>query len=179
MNSRSIQILEIFVDSYKDEMLSSLRVDKLLVLNNHEDEFKILIRNCTMIDLSNCGIDEDHDILIHIANFCQNLQVLKMNRNSLSSKSLRLMFGLPTLPKKNLVKLNCLEIAGNTKITIKGIEQYVLSLVKSLQKIAFSWNDILEADRVMNSKNWQRSISTFSETIETHSKLKSVKKGAI
>ena len=86
------------------------------------------------------------------------------------------MFGLPTLPKKNLMKLNCLKIAGNTKITIKGIEQYVLSLVKSLQKIVFSWNDILEADRVMNSKNWQRSISTFSETIETHSKLKSVKK---
>ena len=73
-HSRSIEILEIFVESYQDEILSSLRLDKLLVLNNHEEEFKILIRNCTLIDLSNCGIDEDHDILIHIANFCQKLQ---------------------------------------------------------------------------------------------------------
>ena len=76
------------------------------------------------------------------------------------------MFGLPTLPKNNLVKLQCLEIAGNTKITIKGIEQYVLSLVKSLQKIYFSWNDALEADRILNLENWQKS-TTSEKMIET------------
>ena len=80
------------------------------------------------------------------------------------------MFGLPTLPKNNLVKLQCLEIAGNTKITIKGIEQYVLSLVKSLQKIYFSWNDSREADKILNLKNWQKSIiagDTSEKMIET------------
>ena len=80
------------------------------------------------------------------------------------------MFGIPTLPKKNLVKLECLEIAGNTKITLKGIEQYVLSLVKSLNKIVFTCNDKVEADRVMKLKFWKtKMISKKSSetTIET------------
>ena len=142
----SIEIIHIFVEAYQDEMLSILKLDNLIVLNNHEDELYYLMQYCTVIDLSNISLDPDHDILKQISETCASLQTLILNNNRLSSKSLRLMFGIPTLPKNNLVNLKNLEISGNDKITLKGIEQYVLSIVPSLHQITFSWNDPKEAD---------------------------------
>ena len=151
----SIEIIHIFVEAYQDEMLSILKLDNLIVLNNHEDELYYLMQYCTVIDLSNISLDPDHDILKQISEICASLQTLILNNNRLSSKSLRLMFGIPTLPKNNLVNLKNLEISGNDKITLKGIEQYVLSIVPSLHQITFSWNDPKEADAVL-FKKWKR-----------------------
>ena len=152
---RSADIIDTFVEAYESEMLSSLKLSDLMVLNNHEDGLKSLMKYCTVIDLSNCGIDEDHDVLNNITEACRDLQTLKLNNNRLSSKSLRLLFGTPTLPRNRLQNLKTLEIFGNEKVTVKGIYQYVILICTTLEKIVFSWKDPREADKTI-TKKWRR-----------------------
>ena len=152
---RSAEIIDTFVEAYESEMLSSLKLSDLMVLNNHEDGLKSLMKYCTVIDLSNCGIDEDHDVLNNITETCRDLQTLKLNNNRLSSKSLRLLFGTPTLPRNRLRNLKTLEIFDNEKVTVKGIYQYVILICTTLEKIVFSWKDPGEADKTF-AKKWRK-----------------------
>ena len=100
---------------------------------------KVLFENCTVLDLSGCNLDENHDVLVELPKICQKLTYLNLSKNKLSSKSLRLMFGVPGL-QNNFLKFTCLEhidVSGNVEITLKGIFRYVIDK-NSLQKITLS-----------------------------------------
>ena len=115
-NRERVQILESFVDGYPSEMLKSCHINSLVLLNNFEEEIKILIRYCTSLSLSNCKLDENHDLLVELPKNCQQLTHLDLSKNKLSSASLRLTFGVPgQVGKKVFPLLKYLNVSGNAK----------------------------------------------------------------
>ena len=75
--------------------MEKCKLSDLFVINNYEEQIKVLFENCTVLDLSGCDLDETHDILVEMPSICQKLTYLNLANNKLSSKSLRLMFGVP------------------------------------------------------------------------------------
>lgn len=143
-NDETVQILQTFCNAYQGEILEKCKLSDLLVINNYEKQIRVLFENCTVLDLSGCDLDETHDIVVDIPRICQKLTYLNLSNNKLSSKSLRLMFGIPpeTDAQKSLFsdRFTCLEnidISGNLDITFNGIMRYVTHN-KSIQKITLS-----------------------------------------
>ena len=97
-------ILQTFCTAYPDEILTNCKLSDIFVVNNYEEQIKVLLTNCLVIDLSHCHLDECHDLLLEMPQRCQKLQNLNLSGNKLTSKTLRLMFGLPEMKKNSFPK---------------------------------------------------------------------------
>ena len=120
------QILDKFSSAYPGEFLPSCKISNLVMINNFEEELKILFRKAVKrLDLSNAGLDDDHDLIAAISGFKQ-LSHLTLAKNRLSSKTLRIMFGIPEMMKKTTMPcLEYLDLSFNEKVTPNGIARYV------------------------------------------------------
>ena len=157
-SDETVQILRTFCDAYQGEILEKCKLSDLLVINNYEEQIKVLFENCTVLDLSGCDLDETHDILVEMPSICQKLTYLNLANNKLSSKSLRLMFGVP--PETDAQKTHysdrftCLEhfdVSGNLNVTFSGIIRYVTHR-KSIQRITLSGKSSTEVHDAFKPK---------------------------
>jgi len=132
-NENTKTSIQIFSDAYADNFLSQCKITSLKMLNNYEICFPSIIRNTVKLDLSLCGLDDNHDLLEQIVHLV-SLEVLSLADNHLSDLGLR-RFLLPAANGKNLKSLRYLDISNNI-ITKKVLSR--LSFIISLSVVVLS-----------------------------------------
>jgi hypothetical protein len=162
--SSTVQSLDTFISAYPDEILPLCKISNLFVLNNYEEELKVLFSNVRTLDLTKCALDQDHDLLPELPKICHSLNKLILADNFLSSKSLRLIFGVPNNDDKMtttaLKSLTYLDISGNPMITYPGVKRYIMeNRPKNLSTLVLSVEShkhLRDIDKTFVTSFWQR-----------------------
>ncbi|HIF15347.1 MAG TPA: hypothetical protein EYQ86_08560 [Bacteroidetes bacterium] len=102
----------------------------LAMLNNYEEEFKAIFRQIKRLDLTGCQLGDEHELLPYLGTSCPHLESLVLAANCLSSKGLRLSFGVPTSGNFRFPSLLSLDLRQNPSITIGGVKRYVIEVMK-------------------------------------------------
>jgi len=125
--------LATFAEAYPDLMLRQVVLNSLFLINDYHTDLLQLLRGTVKLDLSDMGLDDDHDLLKDLQHL-EALTVLILDKNELSDVGIR-NFVLPCAGGRKLRKLEYIDVSNN-KITKKGLQR--LALIKSLKRIVFS-----------------------------------------
>ena len=177
--------LELFVKAYPDEFLTSCKLTCFNTINELDFQMPFLVQALKKLDISGCGLGDEHDILPLLKKCCR-LESLCLANNELTYKGLRTVFGIKTTVSMNL---EYLDISDNFCITHIGLTRYVIPL-KSIKKIIVSikicdideWNTKLQSykfgvQKVMADKREQIVNQGWaSELIDNWQKFKRIDK---
>ncbi|XP_071839973.1 leucine-rich repeat-containing protein 42-like isoform X2 [Apostichopus japonicus] len=116
----SASCLESFTLAYKQLVLQNLTLknNAILTLNRHIQEVKVF-KNLKELDLSGCGIDDYHEILVHIGTQLHQLEVLLLADNELSDVGVQRLTAYSRVMKEGLRRLSYLDLSGNHRVTNK------------------------------------------------------------
>ncbi|XP_029635590.1 leucine-rich repeat-containing protein 42 [Octopus sinensis] len=138
-----IQRLELFSKAFSTEFLQSLYLSREHLLVNYLSDDFLLFAGVQSLNLSHCGLSDDHEILYKLSCFT-NLNTLSLQDNALTSRGLQKL----TLPLRMFNRgpklLKALDLSENPELTIHGIrylKAYPLLCVLNLSNTAISKND--------------------------------------
>ena len=134
------EVLDLFCTAYPDFVLPQCQLRSLHLLNNYEDEFKVMLKTVTVLDLGRCKLGDRHDLLPSLRHFC-NLQYLSLASNSISSAGVRLLSGLADRTSERFPKLLLIDLTDNPTITHGAIKRYIIEQVESLLYVTLSYHD--------------------------------------
>ncbi|XP_076347183.1 LOW QUALITY PROTEIN: leucine-rich repeat-containing protein 42-like [Tachypleus tridentatus] len=115
------KLIQLFVDAYKEQVLSSLWLRKnLLMINEYCDPIIQLTHYVIDLDLTSCHLGDGHDLISHIREL-KRLQRLVLADNNLTDRAVRLL----TLPCRMYARgspfLHYLDLSFNKGITNASI----------------------------------------------------------
>jgi len=111
--------LKTFGTAYPHLFLPSCNLtDSLVLMNNYELSLPGLFSSTTSLDLSNCGLDDSHELLGQLPANCFNLTNLNLSSNQLTDVGLRRLLLPSTLA------LQVLDWSGN-KLETRSLARFV------------------------------------------------------
>ncbi len=134
------EVLDLFCTAYPDFVLPQCQLRSLHLLNNYEDEFKVMFKTVRVLDLGRCKLGDRHDLLPSLRHFC-NLQYLSLASNSISSAGVRLLSGLADRTSPRFPKLLHIDLTDNPTITHGAIKRYIMEQIESLFYVTLSYDD--------------------------------------
>lgn len=135
--SETCTALNTFSTAYPDLLLPSCNLtDSLLLLNNYEMSLPGLFSSTTSLDLSNCDLDDSHELLGQLPAACSSLTNLNLSYNQLSD------IGLRRLLLPSTLALQVLDWSGN------HLEARILARFANL----FTLTDLLLSESDLKSK---------------------------
>ena len=115
------QSLEMFASAYPKDFLPSCCLSSCLsLINDRELSLSALLSQTVQLEITDCHIDDDHDILGEILKL-EQLEDLSLARNNISDKGLKRLL-LPVIGKKALRRLTYLDISFN-KLDIRSLRR--------------------------------------------------------
>ncbi|XP_053394265.1 uncharacterized protein LOC123524962 [Mercenaria mercenaria] len=124
----STQAVTLFADAYGEEFLSSLSVSGEHLGLNYCLEQILLFTDLVQLDLSNCGLGDDHEMLIQFQHL-HRLEVLSLRGNAVTNSGIQKM----TVPYRMFSR----GPAGLQMIDLRGNEEISKQSLKYLTKFVF------------------------------------------
>lgn len=161
-NQNTKKSLEIFSEAYPNSFLTQCKLSNMLMINNYELCLPVILTSIVKLDLTNCHLDDEHDLLGQLINLTR-LEVLSLSENLLTDKGLRRIL-LPVIGGKNLPRLVYLDLSYNK------LDKKVLSRIRltNLTTVVFGETDFIadEVEAVLKNCFRLRKCPRF-EKIET------------
>lgn len=123
--------LKLFTEAFEEEVLRSLNLSKEHVGLNYYIEDILMFKHLVEIDVSCCGLGDDHEILVHISAL-QSLQSLVLSHNALSDQGIQKMTTPYRMFQRGPEHLVFLDLTGND-ISLKVLK--FLSCFSHLQTV--------------------------------------------
>jgi len=133
--------LHLYCEAYPLTFANQCKINSILLINNYELSLPVLLSRVVKLDLSNCDLDDKHDLLGKILNF-SDLKSLSLENNKLTDTGFKRLF-LPMQDGKFLKKLEYIDISFN-KIDMKTFNR--INLIKSLMSLIVGEKDITFLD---------------------------------
>jgi hypothetical protein len=128
-----------FCQAFPDVFLPKCKIDSALLLDTYDALFPQLLANVVELDLSDCKLGDDHEIIAALHEFA-SLRVLSLKSNALGAAGFRNLVS-PTLVKKRAFKkLDYLDLRDND--TDRKSFRRVLSALAGLRRIVVSCEEI-------------------------------------
>ena len=80
---KSCQTVFTFVEAYPNLMMSEILVNNLILVNDYQEELMMLLRKTKRLDLSHCGLDDQHELLGQICQM-EDVEVVLLAHNNLT-----------------------------------------------------------------------------------------------
>jgi len=62
-NQNTKKSLEIFSEAYPNSLLTQCKLSNMLMINNYELCLPVILTSIVKLDLTNCHLDDEHDLL--------------------------------------------------------------------------------------------------------------------
>ncbi|XP_061182132.1 leucine-rich repeat-containing protein 42-like [Saccostrea echinata] len=128
----SLKNIQLFCEVYSDCVLSSLNLSTCYLGLNYCLEHFLTFYGLHSLDVSNCFLGDDHEILSHIASLLC-LKELNLRKNCLSDKGVCNLYAPFMLFKRGPEHLTVLDISENGCVSKKSVQK--LKCFTHLQKI--------------------------------------------
>ncbi|XP_060074401.1 leucine-rich repeat-containing protein 42-like [Ylistrum balloti] len=158
---KCLRRLILFTEAYGEVVLSKLslsgRWSSFQLYKSHIEIF----RDLTELELAECGLEDEDDVLPHIGQYLLKLTYLSLRQNKLTDKGLMRLTTpyrvMGTGPGK-LVQLN---ISDNQDITASGIKKY-MSGFRELNEINITGTSVKRTEALL--KIWKFEVRKGSST---------------
>jgi len=153
--------LKTFGTAYPDLFLPSCSLtDSLVLLNNYELSLPGLFSSTTSLELSNCHLDDSHELLGQLPTACSNLTNLNLSFNQLTDVGLRRLLLPSTL------SLQVFDWSGN-KLEARSLARFVS--VSTLTDLLLSESDLISKPQLETvlKKSFRRVACPRVEKIRT------------
>lgn len=128
----SLKNLQLFCEIYPDSVLSSLNLSASCRALNYWLEHFLVFSGLQSLDVSDCFLGDEHEILSHIAHL-KLLKSLNLRKNCLTDKGVSRFCAPFKLFRRGPEHLTVLDVSENGCISNRGIK--MLQCFKDLQKV--------------------------------------------
>ncbi|KAK7100213.1 leucine-rich repeat-containing protein 42-like [Littorina saxatilis] len=112
--------VSLFASAYTDQFLSALNIDGEHLMLANCFEHLILFSHLKALDVSACGLGDEHELLYHIATL-PSLEVLSLRGNSLTDKGIQKWTTPVRVKKTGPTGLKILDLSENENISARSL----------------------------------------------------------